>query len=82
MNATTEKIIGIRELTRNTKDVYRDTRRGISFVVMRNTEPLFRIEPIGAHRKGKHTLADLLSIRFRSGDKDLSKKVDTVVYGV
>jgi len=81
MSNSTEKIIGVRELVRSTKAVSRETRRGVSFIVMRNTKPLFRIEPIAKQRTGKYTLKDLLSIRFKSGEKDLSKRVDEIVYG-
>ena len=75
-----EKVIGIRELVRNTKAVSRQTRKGVSFIVMRNTEPLFRVEPITGQRAGKYTLKDLVSIRFK-GEKDLSKRIDEIVYG-
>ena len=75
------KIIGVRELSRNLKAVSRATKRGTSFMVMRNSEPLFRIEPaIETTKKGKYTLKDLMSIRFHSGEKDLSKRVDEIVY--
>ena len=80
MNSDTEKMIGIREFVRNTKAISRQTRKGISFIVMRNTEPLFRVEPIARPRTGKYTLKDLVSIRFK-GEKDLSKRIDEIVYG-
>lgn len=88
MKTTVRKIIGVRELTRNMKTISRATKRGASFLVMRNTEPLFRIEPIADEKKqenipaGKYTLKDLMGIRFRSGEKDLSKRIDEIVYGV
>lgn len=81
MDTATEKIIGVRDLVRNTKSVSRETRKGISFVVTRNADPIFRIEPLAKRQHGVHTLADLLSIRFR-GAKNLSKTVDRIVYGI
>ena len=80
MNNGSEKVIGIRELVRNTKAISRQTRRGISFIVMRNRDPLFRVEPITRTRTGKYTLKDLTSIRFK-GERDLSKRIDEIVYG-
>ena len=83
MKTTTRKIIGVRELTRNMKTISRAAKRGTSFLVMRNTEPIFRIEPITDEKQtGKYTLKDLIGIRFKSGEKDLSKRVDEIVYGV
>ncbi len=81
MNNNIEKVIGIREFVRNTKAISRQTRRGVSFIVMRNTEPLFRVEPLAVRRAGKYTLKDLIGIRFKSGEKDLSKRIDEIVYG-
>jgi hypothetical protein len=39
------------------------------------------VEPIVAGKK-KYTLEDLMSIRFRSGDKNLSKNIDKILYGI
>lgn len=76
------RIIGVRELARNMKSISRATKRGASFLVMRNAEPVFRIEPALEEKKGKYTLKDLMSIRFDSGEKDLSKRIDEIVYGI
>ena len=81
MSNNSEKIIGVRELVRNTKAVSRETRKGVSFIVMRNTEPLFRIEPVVEGRGKKYSKKDLMGIRFKSGERDLSKKIDNIVYG-
>lgn len=72
----------MRELLRNAKGVTKASKRGVSFLVMTNTTPAFRIEPAEEVNTKKYTLKDLMSIRFRSGDKNLSKKVDKIVYGI
>lgn len=81
MSKATEKVIGVRELVRNAKSVSRQTRKGVSFVVMRNREPLFRVEPVTERRGKKYTKKDLFSLQFRSGDKNLSKRIDEILYG-
>lgn len=78
------KTIGVRELTRNMKTISRAAKHGASFIVMKNAEPVFRIEPVAEEikKKGKYTKEDLFSIRFNSGEKDLSQRIDEIVYGV
>lgn len=78
-----QKIIGVRELSRNMKAVSRATKRGMSYLVMRNNEPLFHINPVAEEgSKKKYTKEDLFSIRFNSGEKDLSQRIDEIVYGI
>ena len=72
-------IIGIKELQGNLKRVADAAQRGETFTVVRDSKPVFRIEPIVGRKIGKYTLKDLLSIRFK-GDKNLSKRVDEIVY--
>ena len=74
-------IIGIKELQGNLKRVADAAQRGETFTVVRDSKPVFRIEPITGDKKGKYTLKDLLSIRFNSGEKNLSKRVDEILYG-
>ncbi len=74
-------IIGIKELQRSLKKVADAAGRGETFTVVRDSKPVFRIEPIAGRKTGKYRLKDLLSIRFNSGEKDLSKRVDEIVYG-
>ena len=78
----TSKIIGIRELHRNLKRISQAVKRGQSFVVLRNTTPVFRIEPLpGAKAGKKYGLDDFRRAEF-SGPKDLSKRIDESVYGI
>ena len=76
-------IIGIKELHRNLKRVADAAQKGASFTVVRDSRPVFRIEPTRtrSHKKTR-TLEDFLKrASFRSKDKNLSKKVDAIVYG-
>ena len=84
MNVKTQepKIIGMRELLRNSKSVTKASKLGVSFLVMTNATPAFRIEPAEEVKKKKYTKKDLFSIRFRSGDKNLSKNIDKILYGI
>ena len=74
-------IIGIKELQGNLKRVADAAQRGETFTVVRDSKPVFRIEPIVGRKTGKYTLKDLLSIRFNSGEKNLSKRIDKILYG-
>ena len=74
-------IIGIKELQGNLKRVADAAQRGETFTVVRDSKPVFRIEPIQEPRQKKRTLTDLLNAaRFSHPDKNLSKKVDEIVY--
>ena len=74
-------IIGIKELQGNLKRVADAAQRGETFTVVRDSKPVFRIEPVVARTGKKYTKKDLLSIRFHSGEKNLSKRIDEIVYG-
>lgn len=74
------QIIGIRELHQNLKRISNAAMRGKIFTVVRNSKPVFRIEPIVQSNRGKYTLADLAKIRFK-GDKNLSRNIDRILYG-
>lgn len=77
-----DKIIGVRELQRNLRVISNQALRGRSFMVVRNTKPLFRIEPPRSPLKNaRHTLADFKKIQFRSGNPNLSQKIDKILYG-
>ncbi len=84
MNTKTHepKTIGARELQRNLKKIFERADKGESFIVAKNARPVFRIEPMETVKKKKYTKKDLFSIRFRSGDKNLSKNIDKILYGI
>ena len=76
-----EKTISIREVHRNLSDITRDVLFGRPFIVTKNGQPVFRIEPI-EQAKPKNLREDFKHIQFSSGDPDLSQKVDEIVYGI
>jgi antitoxin (DNA-binding transcriptional repressor) of toxin-antitoxin stability system len=73
-------IIGIKELQNNLKRVADAALKGASFTVVRDSKPVFRIEPvIPSNRTG--SLKDFLASATFSGEKNLSSRVDEIVYG-
>ena len=74
------KTIGVKQLHQQLDKITRETRRGTSFVVLKHTIPLFRIEPIAPTKK--HSWADIKKLQFNSGEKNLSKNIDKIVYGL
>lgn len=52
-------------------------KRGRTFIVKSHNKILFKVGPAD---KQPHTLQDLLNIRFSHQDKNVSKKVDEIVY--
>ena len=74
----TSTVIGVKQFHREFKTIAREAHRGKSFLVMRHSEPLFRIEP--AAQKPQKGLEAFFNIHFR-GDKNLSKNIDKILYG-
>ena len=77
------KTIGVRELQHQFKKVTEAAKRGASFVVTSHRKPLFRIEPVTMEDKkiGKTLLKEIKPLMYRSGKKDLSKKINKMTYG-
>lgn len=71
--------ISIREYLRNYSAYNDKVMKGESFVITKNNQDQIKLSPVDGDKK--HTMKDLLSIRF-SGDKDLSKNIDKIVYGI
>ena len=75
-------IIGIKELQRGLKKVADAAQRGETFTFVRDSKPVFRIEPIPSGSKKNKTIGDLLeAASFSHSDRRLSQKIDEVVYG-
>lgn len=74
------QIIGIKQLYKNLKKISEATIAGQSFLIVRNSKPVFRIEPVARNIEKKHTIKDLWEIRFKGKDKNLSKNIDKVLY--
>ncbi len=73
------KIIGIKQLHKNLKKVSDATAVGQSFLVVKNSKPVFKISPIDGGEGKSYTLGDFGKLQF-SSDKNLSKEVDKTVY--
>lgn len=74
-------IIGVKELYKNLHKVAAKTKKGQSFLVMKHMKPLFEINPVHTTTTGQRLLGALKKMQIKSGDPDLSKKVDEIVYG-
>lgn len=74
------QVIGIRELHNTIPEIIKKISIGGSFIVMKNTMPVFKIVPLSEEKKEKkYTLEDLQKLSFY-GEKDLSSKVDEIAY--
>ncbi|MEK7648287.1 MAG: hypothetical protein AAB400_00005 [Patescibacteria group bacterium] len=74
-----EETIGVKQLYRSLPRIARATKKGYSFVVVKYSEPLFRIEPITSRSK-EYTRYDMEKLQFK-GSKTSSKDIDTILYG-
>ena len=76
------KIIGVKQLYRDLKTISEETLNGHSFIVVKNSKPVFRIEPVNPNvlKKKKYNMDDLWKLRFKSKDKNLSKNIDKILY--
>jgi len=74
------QIIGIKQLHKELKKISMKAQAGQSYIVVKNSRPVFRVEPFGKLRP-KYTIKDLEKIRFKSDDKNLSKHIDKILYG-
>lgn len=78
------KIIGVKQLYKNLKTISEETLNGHSFIVVKNSKPVFKIEPINQDilKKKKYNMADFKKIQFKSKYKNLSKDIDKIVYNL
>jgi antitoxin (DNA-binding transcriptional repressor) of toxin-antitoxin stability system len=76
------KTINVRELQRNMKTVAAAVARGQHFIVLKNARPVFEIWPtVERRKKQSKTIFDAFKhIQFRSKEKNLSQKIDDIVY--
>lgn len=84
LTAVKLQIIGVKQLYKQLKQISQATLQGQSFLVVKNSKPVFRIEPIETAQQKKYTLEDFKKIQFKMKDNDrhLSKNIDKIVYGV
>lgn len=85
------KIIGVKQLREHMPQIAKQAQKGQSFVVMRHQKILFRLEPPEffdepqqIHTSGRRLAQELKKIQFSdpTGDKNLSKNIDKIVYGL
>jgi antitoxin (DNA-binding transcriptional repressor) of toxin-antitoxin stability system len=75
------QIIGIKQLHKDLSKISEEAKRGQSFIVVKNSKPVFRIEPVGSLVRPRYTIKDFEKIRFKSNDKNLSRHIDKILYG-
>lgn len=79
------EIIGIKQLHTQLKTIADQALQGKSFTVVKNSRPVFRIEPIVRPQQKKYTLKDLMNLQQEigfKGGKNLSQEIDRIVYGL
>ena len=81
------KTINIREFQRNISAIADQVLKGESFLVLRNAKPAFKVTPdveVAPKKRKKFTqeeyLAALKKMQFHSGEKNLSGRIDEIVY--
>lgn len=78
--------INVRELSRNTKNISERAKAGEYFKVYKNKEFMFSIVPdeveTSLKNSNKYTsfIESLEALQTKSGDKDISTKIDEIVY--
>lgn len=73
-------IIPINQVYRELKSITTKVQKGSSFLVVKNSKPVFKIVPLDTvSPPKKYNLQDFTKISF-SGAKGLSKKIDTFIY--
>lgn len=85
------KIIGVKQLREQLPKIAKEAAKGQSFLVMRHQKILFRLEPPGffdeptkKQTTGKQLLEEFKKMQFSApkGNKNLSKNIDKIVYGL
>ncbi len=74
------EIIGVKQLYKNLKKISQKVAKGESFVVVKHSEPIFKVVPYHKEKAKRYTLKDLKQLQFKSKDKRLSEKIDKLVY--
>lgn len=74
------QIIGVKQLYKDLKRISDQTLNGQSFLVVKNSKPIFRIEPIKEVKNKKYNLSDAKKLQFVIRDRNLSKNIDKHLY--
>ncbi len=73
------KTINVRDLQRRFKEVSEQIQQGESLIVLKNTKPIFRIEPITKNTDKEVFMKAIKDIQFEDNE-NLSKDADNIVY--
>lgn len=79
MNPTAQ-IIGIKQFHKDMKKITELVKEGQEFIVVKNSKPAFKIVPVNKP-EATFTLKDLSKLQFNTGQKNLSKEIDKILYG-
>ncbi len=75
------KVIGIKQLYTDLKTITKETAKGVSFLVVKNSKPTFKIVPLDDYSQSQQfTIDDLAEIQFEGGGKNMSKDIDRCIY--
>lgn len=75
-------IIDIKQLHTQLKQITQAVSEGTGFIVVKNSQPVFRIEPLEPTVTKKYSLQDFNKLQVKGKEKNLSNKVDEIVYGI
>ncbi|OGJ50073.1 hypothetical protein A2335_03555 [Candidatus Peregrinibacteria bacterium RIFOXYB2_FULL_32_7] len=74
-------IIGIKQLHSELSSIHDRFLQVKEIIVVKNSKPIFKIMPLSANNpKKKYTLSDFAKCQFHSGEKNLSKNIDNIIY--
>jgi antitoxin (DNA-binding transcriptional repressor) of toxin-antitoxin stability system len=74
------EMIGIRELHAQMARVSQSALEGQEFIVIRNSKPVFKIVPYKTAKSKAYSLKDVLNLKKKTGNPDLSKQMDALLY--
>jgi len=74
------QIIGVKQLYKELKQISQAVQWGKTFLVVKNSKPVFRIEPVKKVARKEYSLRDFKKLQFTTSDKALSKRIDSIVY--
>lgn len=77
------EIVGVKQLYKNLRQIAQRAKSGESFIVVKHAKPLFLLTPYEDNKEEKpYTLKDFARLQRKTGEKNLSKQIDRIVYGV
>lgn len=76
-----EKRISVRTLYRQMTKIAKAVAQGERFAVTKHGKAIFSIGPVQLRRGARYSLQDFQKLQWEGGQKDLSQRVDEVLYG-